>query len=172
MKRNAYNVIPAKAGTHFLDIKKIRSVLDSCLCRNDRAEQKMFTNKPKPKQSMSRVLALAMTRPHERLGLPKPIGRRLPQGLVGWNMLLAVVTVCCVAMYVVQVNRAASRGYALRETQNKVDKIKSDVTSLEDSVATLSSLQALSDRASALGFVAVDRLEFANPAGHSYAMAR
>lgn len=121
---------------------------------------------------MSRTLALAMTRPHERLGLPLPLGRRLPRGLVSWNILIAALTIALAFVYVVQVNRAASRGFSLRDTEKKVDTLRSEVLSLEDKVATLSSVQSMSDRATQLGFVAVENLEFVNPAANSYAVAR
>lgn len=121
---------------------------------------------------MSRALALAMTRPHERLGLPVPLGRRLPQGVVGWNIMVASLTVVLSFVYIVQVNRAASQGFNLRDMEKKVEALQTDVMSLEDKVATLSSVKSLSDHASQLGFVSVDRLEFVNPASRSYAMAR
>lgn len=119
---------------------------------------------------MSRALALAMTRPHERLGLPQPIGRRLPRGLAGWNLLVAAAMLACVVGYVVQVNCAAARGFNLRDVEKKVDTFQSDVMALEDNVAILSSVQSLSERAAALGFVPADRLEYVNPAGKAYAM--
>lgn len=119
---------------------------------------------------MSRALALAMTRPHERLGLPQPLGRRLPQGVAGWNLCIAAVTLVCVFGYVFQVNHAAARGFGLRDVEKKVSSLQSDVMVLEDNVATLSSVQSLSDRASALGFVPEDKLEYVNPAGKAYAM--
>lgn len=121
---------------------------------------------------MSRTLALAMTRPHERLGLPLPLGRRLPQGLMSWNILIAAITISMAVVYVVQVNRAAARGFSLRDVEKKVDRLRSDVLSLEDQVATLSSVQSLNERATQLGFVTVDQLEFVNPAANSYAFAR
>ncbi len=113
-----------------------------------------------------------MTRPHERLGLPLPLGRRLPQGVVGWNILVVSVTLALAVLYVVQVNRAASRGFSLQETQNKVEALQTDVMSLQEKVATLSSVQSLTDRATQLGFVTIDHQDFVNPAAHSYAMAR
>jgi hypothetical protein len=119
---------------------------------------------------MSRALAFAMTRPHERLGLHQPIGRRLPQGLAGWNLLITAAMVLCVVGYVFQVNSAASRGFGLRDVEKRVDTLQSDVMVLEDKVATLSSVQSLSERAAALGFVLADRLEYVNPAGKAYAM--
>lgn len=121
---------------------------------------------------MSRSLALAMTRPHERLGLPQPLGRRLPHGLFGWNVLLAAVTITFAVAYVVQVNRASARGFQLRDVETRVESLKNNVTSLEDQVAMLSSYQAMSDRAATLGYVPVDHVEFVNPAGHSFALAK
>lgn len=121
---------------------------------------------------MSRTLALAMTKPHERLGLAQPLGRRLPHGLLGWNMLVFAVTLTFVVAYVVQVNRAASRGFNLRDMEKKVEALSADVMQLEDKVAKLSSVQTMSDNAVSLGFVPVDRLEFANPAVGAYAMAK
>lgn len=121
---------------------------------------------------MSRTYAIAMTRPHERFQIPLPLGRRLPQGVVGWNMLIAAVSIALACGYVVQVNRAAARGFNLREAEKKIEHLQIEVTSLNDTVATLSSLQSLSERATQLGFVPIDRLEFANPAAKSYAMAR
>lgn len=113
-----------------------------------------------------------MTRPHERLGLPVPLGRRLPQGIVGWNLLVAGAMIALVTAYVFQVNLASSRAFALRDVERKVDGLKTNVTSLEDKAATLASVQSLTERATTLGFVPVDRLEFVNPAAGSYAMAR
>lgn len=121
---------------------------------------------------MSRTLALAMTRPHERLGLPQPIGRRLPQGIVGWNMLVAGISLAFVAAYVFQVNMASSRAFQLRDVERKVDALKTQVTAMEDKTATLSSVQAMKERATQLGFVDVEHQEFVNPAAGSYAMAR
>ncbi|MFH1078293.1 MAG: hypothetical protein V1745_03380 [Patescibacteria group bacterium] len=111
-----------------------------------------------------------MTRPHERLGLQQPIGRRLPQGLAGWNMAIAALTFVCVFGYVVQVNSAASRGFALRDVEKNVESLQSDVMQLEDTVATMSSVQALNERATQLGFVPVSSIEYVNPAGMAYAM--
>jgi len=119
---------------------------------------------------MSRTLALAMTRPHERFGLPLPLGRRLPQGIVGWNVLVAAATVALVAAYIFQVNLASSRAFALRDVERQVDGLKTEVMALEDKTATLSSVQAMTERATQLGFIPAERLEFVNPASRSYAL--
>ncbi len=121
---------------------------------------------------MSRALTLAMTRPHEKLGLSQPLGRRLPRGLAMGNALFLCLAVAFLASYVVQVNRGAARSFNLRDVEKKVETLNTDVLSLEDKIATLSSVQALSDRAASLGFVKIDRLEFLNPASKSYALAK
>lgn len=121
---------------------------------------------------MSRTLALTMTRPHEKLGLPQPLGRRLPRGMAIGNALFLCLAVSCLVTYVIQVNRGATRSFNLRDVEKKVEKLNTDVLSLEDRIATLSSVQALSDRAAALGFVKADHLEFVNPASKSYALAK
>ena len=111
-----------------------------------------------------------MTRPHERLGLPQPIGRRLPTGVVSWNIVIAVITVILAVVYIVQVNRAATQGFALRDAAKEVEAKRTQVTSLADDVAVLSSVQAMSERANQMGYIPVERLEFVNPASKSYAL--
>lgn len=118
-----------------------------------------------------RTLALAMTHPHERLGLPQPIGRRLPTGVVGWNIVILAFTFIFAIFYIVQVNRAATRGFALHDVERHVEATQTQVMALEDSIAVLSSMQAMSERADQMGYVAIDRLEFASAADESYAMA-
>ncbi|MBI4138933.1 hypothetical protein HY479_02170 [Candidatus Uhrbacteria bacterium] len=121
---------------------------------------------------MSRSFSLAMTRPHERFGLPQPIGRRLPHGMAGWNALLISVTVALTLAYIIQVNKAAARGFQLRDVEKKIETVNAEVMRLEDKLATLSSVQALTDRAKSLGFQPAERIEFVNPAANAYALAR
>lgn len=121
---------------------------------------------------MPNAYALTMTRPHEALGLPQPFGRRLPQGLVAWNLCALCVTLLLGFLYVLQVNTATSKGYALRTVQTRVDGLTTENLTLQDKIATLASLQSVSARATELGFQPVDRLEFLDVAKPSVAMAR
>lgn len=121
---------------------------------------------------MSRAFAITMTRPHEKLGLPQPLGRRLPRGISILNVSLLAATLVLISVYVVQVNRAAARGFQLRDVEKKVETLRTEVRSLEDRVATLSSVKGLTERAGDLGFVPVERLEFVNPASGHYAVAK
>ncbi len=120
---------------------------------------------------MSHAFAISMTKPHEALGLPQPIGRRLPHGIAGWNIAIAATTVAMMCFYVVSINASATRAYNLRNSQRRVDGLKTNVAVLQSTFVSESSLRSLSDRASQLGLVPVDNLEFINPTGGSYALA-
>ncbi len=121
---------------------------------------------------MSHAFAISLTKPHEAYGLPKSIGRRLPRGIVAWNVALVAMTVCFAFAYVVQVNLASAKSYALRDTQQKVDALKAELMTMQDKIVTLSSMQSLNARAEQLGFGSIDRLEFVNPASKITALAR
>jgi len=113
-----------------------------------------------------------MVRPHEALGLPQPLGRKLPRGLVAWNLAIAAFTVVCSVIYVIEVNAAASKGYDLSKAERRVEGLNIDAMALQNKAASMSSIQQLTGKASELGFVAVDKVEFVNPAQKNYALAR
>ncbi len=113
-----------------------------------------------------------MIRPHEALGLPQPIGRKLPRGLVAWNLAIAALTIACSVVYVIVVNAAASKGYDLSKAESRVDSLNIDAMALQNKAAAMSSIQQLTGEASQLGFVAVDKVEYVNPAQKNYALAR
>lgn len=115
---------------------------------------------------------MTMTRPHEALGLSQPLARRLPHGLAGWNLILTALTVACSLVYIVEVNASTSKGYVLSDAQKRVDQLNIETLSLQDKVASLTSLQQLSIHAAQLGLAPVDKIEFVNPAAKNYAMAR
>jgi len=121
---------------------------------------------------MGFTYAISMTRPHEALGLPQPVGRRLPQGLSGWNLALAAASVVLILMYIVQVNGAAAKAYHLRNVERRVDALRTEATILQNSYVAQTSLRALTSQAQQLGFVSVDRIEYLNPNASAYAMAR
>jgi hypothetical protein len=113
-----------------------------------------------------------MTNPHEALGIPQTLGRKLPQGVVAWNILVATASLVLGVGYIVQVNMASAKGYDLQTVQRKVDTLKTETTVLQDKVASLSSIQALNDRASQLGFVPVTQIQYVSPVAKSYALAK
>ncbi len=109
---------------------------------------------------MPHAYALSMTRPHETLGLPTPIARRLPRGISAWNMMLLALSVACAIAYIFFVSTAATKSYARRDLELRVDALKNETLQLQDTVVTQSSLQVLSERATELGFVPVERVAY------------
>ncbi|MDD5726624.1 MAG: hypothetical protein PHC53_04460 [Patescibacteria group bacterium] len=109
-----------------------------------------------------------MTRPHQRFGFKEPIGRQIPQGAMGWGLLILVVWLGMAGLYVTQIVRAAPRGDQLQKLQSHVDEMQRDIMSLEDSTAKASSLHALAERAQGLGLVQVQNPEYVNPAAHAF----
>ena len=132
----------------------------------------MQISNQKKQKSMSHAFVISMTRPHEALGLRQPVGRRLPQGLAGWNLALFAVSLLLVGAYIVQVNSAAAKAYQLRDMQSHVDELRTEATILQNQYVAETSLRAISEKASQLGFVPVDSIQYVNPSAGSYAMAR
>lgn len=121
---------------------------------------------------MPNAYAIAMMKPHETLGLPQPLGRRLPQGLMGWNLALAIATLVCGIVYVVEVNAVAAKGYRLGQAEKRVETLKTETLAIQNKAATVTSIQQLTARAAELGMQPVDRLEFLSPAAKNYALAK
>ncbi len=121
---------------------------------------------------MPRFFALSLTKPYETLGMPKPLITRLPNGLAAWNMLILSLSVAIGVVYIVQVNLAAAKGYVLRNIEKKVEVLKTETLVMQDKIATMSSIQMLNARASELGFMPVENLEFMNPTGKATALAK
>jgi hypothetical protein len=123
--------------------------------------------------SMYRAYALTMTRPHEKLGIPQSASRQLAlHAPAAWTAFLGVIAVAVVVTYIATIAMSSARGFQLRDAQNRMDRLQSEARQLETDVARASSVGSLANRASGLGFVAVDRIATVNAAGHSYALAR
>ena len=122
---------------------------------------------------MSRAYALTMTRPHERFGLVTPLRRQLAtHPYLGWYVLVWALVLACGFTYLSFLITSSAKGFQLRDVEHRLDRLQTDARALETQVATLSSIQHMSEQARALGFVAVDRVESVNVAGTSYALAR
>jgi hypothetical protein len=123
--------------------------------------------------SMYRAYALTMTRPQEKLGIPQSVSRELAlHAPAAWTAFLGIVAVAVVLTYIATIAMSSTRGFQLRDAQNRVDRLQSEARQLETDVAKASSVGSLAARASGLGFVAVDRVNIVNAAGNSYALAR
>ena len=121
---------------------------------------------------MGFTYAISMTRPHEALGLRQPMGRRLPQGTQAWNLALSVFAIVLMGMYIVEVNGAAAKSYRLRDVERRVETLRTEATILQNQYVAQTSLKSISDKATQLGFVPVDGIQYVNPNPLSYAMAR
>jgi len=121
---------------------------------------------------MSHCFAMTMSKPHEALGLPQPLGRRIPSGIAGWNLLLVMASIVCGLTYIVEVNAATTKGYRLREIEQRVSALKVETLSLQNAIAEQSSLDRLATKAATLGLGPVESVSFISPVGSSYALAR
>ncbi|GEM_PF-631603 len=119
--------------------------------------------------NMSRLYALAMTRPHARFGFKGPIGRQIPQGIVAWSLVSCVVWLALAGLYVTQVTQAAPRSDRLQTLERQVEQLQRDINEQEDAVARSESLQKMTNRAQELGLVPMDKPQFVSPAAYAYA---
>jgi hypothetical protein len=105
--------------------------------------------------------------------MTQPLGRQIAQNAyMGWYVLLWAVLFGCILTYVGFMITSSAKGFQLRDAERRVERLQTETRALETQVAQLSSIQQMSDRAMAMGFVAADRIESVNAAGHSYAMAK
>jgi len=122
---------------------------------------------------MSHAHILTMKRPHEALGLPVPIGRRLTNlGKGSWVIFLGSLSVFCVGLYVFQISQTAAKGYALRDLEKQQEYLQESVSALEAQAAELQSMNALQERVKGLGYVPVQHMEYVDVNNHAYALAK
>ena len=122
---------------------------------------------------MTRTFVMSLQRPHETLGLPQPIGRKLGEASKRiWLVALVVAAVVALGWYIYVVNAAASRAYQLRALQGQSEQLQEQVTQLESQLAQLQTMHALQEHVKTLGYVPVDHLEFVNVRASGYALAR
>ena len=114
-----------------------------------------------------------MTRPHERFGLTMSLRRQLAQHTyLGWYVALWVLILAFGFIYLSFLITSSAKGFQLRDVEHRLERLTTDARALETQVATLSSIQYMSQQARAQGFVAVDRVQTLNVTGGSYALAR
>lgn len=114
-----------------------------------------------------------MTRPHERFQLSMPLARQMAQHpYLGWYVGLWILIIAFGFTYLSFLITSSAKGFQMRDVEHRLERLQTDARALETQVATLSSIQHMSDQARAMGFVAVDRVESINVAGTSYALAR
>ncbi|RIL01234.1 hypothetical protein DCC77_01705 [Candidatus Uhrbacteria bacterium] len=120
-----------------------------------------------------RTYALTMTKPHEKLGLPLPLARQIAQhAYLGWYLAIWFLLFGLAITYIGFITASSAKGFQLRDAERRVERLGTESRQLEMQVASLSSIQAMTEQASKNGFVAVDAIQTINAAGHSYAFAR
>lgn len=75
-------------------------------------------------------------------------------------------------LHVFQMNKAATKGYTLRDQEKQLERLKATVAELEDTAAKTQALYAIEERVKNMGYVPVDRMEFLDVSRGSYAVAR
>ncbi len=110
---------------------------------------------------MSRAFAISLKRPHEQLGLPMPIARRLTDIQSStWIALMVGLIVACVGIYIYQVNVTASKGFELRQLEKKVDHLQDSVSSLNYKVTQLKSIHSLETQIQGMGYVPLTNVHY------------
>lgn len=110
---------------------------------------------------MSRSLTISLKRPHEYLGLPMPMMRRFADRQNStWIVFLLVALLACVAVYVYQVNAAASKSFELRLLEKRVERLQDTVASLHDHMTELKSIHSLEERIQGMGYVSMMHVRY------------
>jgi hypothetical protein len=122
---------------------------------------------------MARSHVTVLRQPHLALGLSLAPGRKLEKAARNaWVGLFLVLAFFAMAINVFQMNKAATKGYALRDQEKQLEQLKATVSDLEDKAAKNQALYSIETRVQGLGYVPVDRMEFLDVTRGSYAVAR
>ncbi len=122
---------------------------------------------------MARSQTTVLRQPHLALGLSLAPGRKLEKAARNsWIGLFLVLSFLAMGMNVYQMNKAATKGYTLRDQEKQLERLKATVAELEDKAAKTQALYAIEERVKGLGYVRVDRMEFLDVTRGSYAVAR
>lgn len=111
--------------------------------------------------------------PQQALGLALPLGKRLAHVAErSWVYLLAAISVIGMVSYVFQMNHTATKGFALRDQEYRLERLRTTVATLEDQVAEKRAIHSIESRVTGLGYVAAERMEFVDVSRDGVAVAR
>ncbi len=110
---------------------------------------------------MPRPFAISLKRPHEHLGLPVPMARRLADVDRGtWLALMIGLVVTALGVYIYQVNESAGKSFELRQLERKVDRLQDTVSALDYKATELTSIHALQGRVAGMGYVPLTNVHY------------
>ncbi len=122
---------------------------------------------------MNRAFVMTMKRPHETLGIPVPVGRKLGEmGKSTWIAFMVCLTLAAGGLYIYQVNAAASKGFTVRKLEQQAQHLQDEVMALQDQSVKEQALDVLQEKVKSMGYVSVDHMDFVDVAGGSYALAK
>ncbi len=122
---------------------------------------------------MPRGHAIALRQPQVALGLSMPAGKKIAKAAkASWAGAFLMLAAVCASTYVFQMNRAATKGYQLRDLDTQVQTLQDQVTVLEDQAAKKQALHTIEEEVKGMGYVAVDQMEFIDVGRNAYAVAK
>jgi len=85
------------------------------------------------------------------------------------GVILAMIVVVGVS-YLVEVNRATTKGYKIRDLERQIQGLEESAQKVEMEIAELQSLDSIEERVEKLGMVPVDRIEYVKVPGATVAV--
>jgi cell division protein FtsL len=86
------------------------------------------------------------------------------------NIAVIVLILVMGTMYLVQVNRATTKGYQIRDLEKRINLIEESNQKAQLEIAELQSLDSIEERMETLGMVPVDRMQYVKVPGTSVAV--
>jgi len=122
---------------------------------------------------MARSHISSIRQPQIALGLSLAPGRRLEKAARNsWIGMFLLLSFLAMGLHVFQMNKAATKGFTLRDQEKQLERLKATVAELEDTAAKTQALYSIEERVKNMGYVPVDRMEFLDVSRGSYAVAR
>ena len=86
------------------------------------------------------------------------------------NIVIIGLIVVMGMSYLVEVNRATTKGYKIRDLERQINQLEESTQKVEMEIAELQSLDSIEQREEKLGMVPVDRIEYVKVPGTSVAV--
>jgi len=86
------------------------------------------------------------------------------------NVVVIVLILAMGTMYLVQVNRATTKGYQIRDLEKRIQTIEDNNQKTQLEIAEMQSLDSIEKRIEKLGMVQVDRIEYVKVPGTAVAV--